>query len=209
MEGQAITVRLADISTHQLVRTLALRLPWWDSLLSMLKPMEILALTRATFFCVQLTVPELRVFMQWWRQVFTTVEFAHRSPSAVIVLGKDIIRLRSALRRWDYFDVAQLKLLLIVDENPGHEEWMVVWERRRDLLGSLSTTFVWDLDLSRLSGQQGVKTSVVFFSRYRGVSFDNAWSKALLGCTSQAWYVNVRNPEALVQQRVSDNFFEF
>jgi hypothetical protein len=209
MGGEAISLRLAVISSHQLVQILTCRLPVRNSLLSMLRPMEILGLIRATFFCIQLTEQDSQVFMRWWRQAFYTVEFAERGPSTVIVFGKDIFRLKSALERWDYFDVTQIKLLVIVDENPGHEDWTVVWKRRREVLRSVSTNFVWDLDISRLSGKQGVETSVVFFTRYRGVSFDNPWSKILLDCTSQAWYANLRNPDTLIQQTVSDACFEF
>ena len=116
----------------------------------MLRPMEILVLVRATFFCVRLTELELQVFMKWWRQAFYTVGFAEHNPSTVIVFGKDIFRLKSALERWDYFDITQIKLLLIVDENPGHEDWAVAWERRREVLRSVSTNFVWDLDPRRV-----------------------------------------------------------
>jgi hypothetical protein len=125
----------------------------------MLKPMEILALIRATFFCVRLTNSELKVFMTWWRQAFNTVKFAN----TVLVLGKDIFRLKYALKKWIYFDVTQIKLLVIVDENPGDEDWKVVWERRRDVLQSVSIKFVWDLDLNRLSGEPRIETNVVFF----------------------------------------------
>ena len=224
MESDA--VRIADISRNRLIDTLGPRFPVWKSLLTLLRPMDILALVRATFFCVSLTGQELQVYMKWWRQVFYTIAFVEHNPSKIIVFGKDIFRLKSTLKRWEYFDVTKMRLLIIVDESVD-EEWTVVWKRRREVFQSVSTPFVWDIDLSRISGRLLVEASVLFFTKYGAVSFelDALQSNDLLdrsgtfssiinrvaypdwGLEYKVWFVNLHYPDSLTQQTSTSAHF--
>ena len=217
MESKTTPIRLAAICSNPLVDIIMYKLPVQRSLLTILRPMEILALVRATFFCFRLTERELVVYMEWWRQAFYTIGFVERNPSTILVFSKDVLRLKSTLKRWDYFDITQIKLLVIVDESLVHEPWTVTWERRREVLRSVSTPFVWDVDLSILSGL--VNTSVVFFRKRVSFELDDLWLKNLLSTNSisckdtspflKADYVDLRHPDSVSQRTVSNARFAF
>jgi hypothetical protein len=61
MERNKISERLTAIHSNQLVGMLAYNLPVWKSILAMLTPMDILALVRASSFCIRPVEEETQI----------------------------------------------------------------------------------------------------------------------------------------------------
>ena len=101
------------VNDHQLVDILRYRVPIWKSLLSMLRPLDIVSLTRATHYCIRPTKEELMVYMPWWRQIFHNIGWVEQVETAIVV-GKDLIRLQGSIRHFTYLDTTQIKLLILV-----------------------------------------------------------------------------------------------
>jgi hypothetical protein len=81
----------------------------------MLRPMDIVALARATSFSLLPNGQDLYTYTRWWRQIFHNKKWTDLNRH-IKVIGKDLIRLISAIHRWDYFDTSAIKLLIIILE---------------------------------------------------------------------------------------------
>jgi hypothetical protein len=75
----------------------------------MLRPTDIISLARATMFCLRPIEQQINIYMQWWRQAFYNIKFVKKH--AVLVFGKDIDLLKTAIQRWDYIEANKIKLL--------------------------------------------------------------------------------------------------
>ena len=115
----------------------------------MLRPMDIVAVARATSFSLLPPEQDLYTYTRWWRQIFDNKTWA--DPNRRIkVIGKDLIRLISAIDEWDYFDTSEIKLLLIIQEEPfasiqedDAARLLVDTAWKALLLGSIDMSYMW------------------------------------------------------------------
>ena len=114
--------------------------PICQPLLNMLRPTDIISLARATMFCLRPIGRQMYIYMQWWRQTFDNIKFVE--SNSIYCFGKDIILLKSAIKRWDYIEankVELLKLLVLVKESASLNEAYIL---RNALLNSISTLYI-------------------------------------------------------------------
>jgi hypothetical protein len=152
-------------------------------LLRMLRPMDFVSLVRATNFYILLTHQDQPIYTRWWRQIFCNMRWASRNTHTTII-GKDLIRLISALHRWEYFDASEIKLLVVVREkssSPTIREGEVDDEARKGLKGSIDTSYMWAVNEYAIPERQ-VQMCVLFLTEpslaYVDLYF--LWSQALL-----------------------------
>ena len=110
-----LTSGLSIIYSNRLVDMLQIKPAVWKSLLSMLRPLDIISLARATNFCNQPPAKERHIYMLWWRQLFYHIKWIELARRDVFVVGPDLIRLQDAIKMWHYFDGSEIKLLVFVD----------------------------------------------------------------------------------------------
>lgn len=114
--GSLIGLICVNISTiFSVIRTnrlVALQNTPRKTLLSMLRPIDIVSLTRATIFCLRPTEPQVATYIQCWRQMLYNINFV--KMNLVSVLSKDLDQLRTSVNRWDYIEADRLKVVVQV-----------------------------------------------------------------------------------------------
>jgi len=157
MNNDALREKFAAIYTNQLV-TLRTT-PVWEPLLSLLTPINILSLARATAFSLPPTRRQMCIYMPWWRQIFYNLKFIQKN--VVYAFSKDIKLLKAATQRWDYIEADKVKLLVVVQETSIINERQVL---RSALMESVSTSYMWHTNQhTLLSQEQLVQTCIIFF----------------------------------------------
>jgi hypothetical protein len=108
-----LSAKLSTIHSNPLVTILRAKPSVWKALLTMLRPLDIISLARATTFCIRPTVKERQIFMTPWRQVFCHTRWTEPAGREVMVIGNDLAQLQEAIRLWSYFDGSEMKLLVL------------------------------------------------------------------------------------------------
>jgi hypothetical protein len=153
----------------------------FETLLGILRPMDIVSLTRATTFRTKPSEVQARKYLPWWREFFINLDWAETigttgttgtTGTRATFIGNDIQRLQEALDRWEYLPTIRMKLLVIVNG-----------PYKQSLLDALDTTFMWIcepdgiFDAGHFATQ--FQTAVVFQSR-NYIDLDLHWSRHLL-----------------------------
>jgi hypothetical protein len=152
-------------------------------LLSMLRPMDFVSLTRATNFNMLLNHQDQYTYTRWWRQIFCNMRWASRNTLTTII-GKDLIRLISALHKWEYFDASKIKLLAVVRRKSSSStirEGEVDDEAWKELGGSIDASYMWGVNQYCIPERQ-VQMCLLFLteSSLAYVDLYFLWSQALL-----------------------------
>jgi len=117
--------------------------PLRKRLLRMLRPMDIVAIRKATG--LQLTGMETNRYMVWWRQLFLDMKWADRLTlyhCTVTLIGNDLGRLNEAIRSMDYtFDASHLKILVVIRE-PNRVQRRV-YGNNHDILPAFDALTAW------------------------------------------------------------------
>jgi hypothetical protein len=183
MENATLSARLSVVGCNKWVHTMS-QAPIWNLLIDMLRPMDIVSLAIATKFHVRPTNEQMRFYMKWWRQVFYDMEWVEKNGREIVVISKDLVRLNCAIKRWDYFDITKMRLLVMVKET------LPVGERdiaRRALIASVDTPYMWSINTYqvRANRHRDIQTCVIFCNEeryhhnmYADLSF--SWGRSLL-----------------------------
>jgi hypothetical protein len=134
----------------------------------MLRPMDIVSLARATNFNLRPSRLEMK-YMEWWRQIFHDTGWVEQNESRITIIGKDLIRLKNAIARWDYFDATEIKLLVVVQETLPRDGRR---EARSALLTSIDTSYMAGINQRQIYHFHIVQTIIIF---YEGGEFHNNW----------------------------------
>jgi hypothetical protein len=192
MENDTLSARLSVLACYQPVYTMRIHLVW-NVLIAFLRPMDIVSLAIATMFLVRPRDDQRTFYMKWWRQIFYNMKWVGNIRREIVIIGKGLAELNSAIQRWDYFDTTKMKLLVIEKETirlPRRDE------ARRALLASIETHYMWGVNryqvrISRYCGRD-IQICVIFFNNdlvpnpdvytrtamYADLSF--SWGRSLL-----------------------------
>lgn len=158
-------------------------------LLKMLRPMEIVALGIATSFSLRPSKKDLYRYTRWWRQTFRKNILADQNRH-IKVIGKDLNRLTSAIRRWDYFDPTAIKLLVFVRVEPDD-----LIHRGDSLIQSIDVSYICGTDQCYVP-EQDVQVCVCVMSNpslaYIDLYF--LWARALLETIEAVQPLNMVDP---------------
>jgi hypothetical protein len=138
----------------------------------MLRPTDIISLARATMFCLRPIKQQINIYMQWWRQVFYNIKFVKKH--AVLVFGKDIDLLQTAIQRWDYIEANKIKLLVPVKETTPLNEVLIL---RNALVESIGTSYMWHTSNHNLLSQDPPVQTCIIFGIDIDAKLDVVWSK--------------------------------
>lgn len=176
---------MADTDTLSRLIDTFLRAPEFrDTLMSMLRPMDIVRLVAASG--IRTTLGERKRYMAVWRQIcfdMRWVSALKERNSSVTIVGNELRRLHSALRCGDHtFNIDQLHLIIVVGgtgENRSLEQELRIAE-------SFDTTVRWhDIRAPRLpvfnvdQRPTDVQTSIFSHTRNSWMSFDDTWAEVL------------------------------
>lgn len=132
----SLSAKLLTIHRNHLVDTLQ-NPRVWKSLLPMLRPLDIISLARATFFCVQPGEDDRLSYLIWWRQILYSKTWVEQPGIEAVVVGKDLHTLHYALQVWGYFDLRTIRVLLLVKEET------CIPEVRRAIAESIDSSYAW------------------------------------------------------------------
>jgi hypothetical protein len=215
MDKHTLSEKLAAMSGHRLI-TIKYT-PVWEQLLAMLRPTDIVSLTRATLFCLRPTEQQINKYMLWWRQTFYSLKFVDKN--AIYCLGKGLHLLKTAIQRWECIEASKIKLLVLVKNTAPLNEASVL---QNTLFESLDTPYMWHTNPSNLSEQdQPVQTCIIFSANTISLHIDSNWSTELcLGevrlrqrqvrpgsSTLHTYFTDLRRPSFV--NRVDNNNFGF
>lgn len=108
--------RFCTLNEHLLMSLLHfdVHAPILRTVLEILRPMEIVALSRATFFRIKPSAQQAEIYMKWWREIFWNVDWIRETGDNVTFIGKHITRVHEGLRKWQYIQTGKMKVLVIV-----------------------------------------------------------------------------------------------
>lgn len=128
---------------HGLVHLLNSIYPIRRRLLLMLRPMDIVALVKATG--IQMTDDECHKHMVLWKQFFfnmTWVEELAKIHCTVTIIGQNVGRLHTAITTWDHtLDATNLKFAVAIGEKESTETRP--YARSQELLAAFDATTSW------------------------------------------------------------------
>jgi hypothetical protein len=99
-----------------------------------------------------------------------------QNKSKITIISKDIIKLSFAIKRWDYFNTMEMKLLVVVKETLPVDERDEV---RTALIASVDTPLMWSINHCYVPSQ-AVETCIIFFTGLTYVDLGLLWAKGLL-----------------------------
>ena len=219
--SEALQEKLRVVDSNTLVNSMKRAQPVWESLLGMLRPMDIVSLARATQFRLQPTEAQ-RIFMAWWRQLFQNMKWIDKFPNItippylgherfdtcpIVVIGKDLKRLNYAITKWDYFDVKEIRLLVVVYDR----HLRVGWDNAiRALLESIETSYMWGNNKLQVQVRADLVQTCVIFNEHSFVDLCRSWEKSLLERhidnsiprlpSFTIWYTKLRMPNFVIDQ---------
>jgi hypothetical protein len=186
MENDILSAKLSVLACYQPVHTMRIHLIW-SVLIDMLRPMDIVSLAIATMFLVR-PRDDQRAYLRWWRQIFYNMKWVGNIRRDVLIIGKDLVKLNSAIERRDYFDTTKMKLLVMEKERnhlPRRDE------ARRALLASIETPYMWSVNMhqvriSRYCGRD-IQICVIFFNNDLVPNADMFTHTAMYADLSFSW----------------------
>jgi hypothetical protein len=186
--SEELQEKLRVLHSNTLVNSMMRVNPVWESLLGMLRPMDIVSLARATQFRLK---PTQAHCMAWWRQVFYNMNWIDKFPNIsipahlddygfdtcpIMVIGKDLNRLNCAITKWHYFDAKDIRLLVVV-----YGQVQVGWDDAvRALVASIETSYVWGRNKLQVQVRADLVQTCVLLNGYSFFDLCRSWEKSLL-----------------------------
>ena len=148
-----LSARLTALDSNRLVSVMRYTSPIWLSLLNILRPMDIISLAIATTFRIQPTKRQKQIYMKWWRQIFYNMKWVEQNERRVTIIGKDLAKFKDAMQKWHYFNIKELKLLVVIGRTPTAELRLLFQSGFRGLdlekdQGQIAITESVDVDIS-------------------------------------------------------------
>ena len=108
---------LSIIYGNRLVDILQIKPAVQKPLLSMLRPLDIISLARATNFCNQPPAKERYIYILQWRQLFYHIKQIKLARRDIFVVGLDLIQLQGTIKIQHYFNGLEIKLLVLIKDH--------------------------------------------------------------------------------------------
>lgn len=163
--------------------------PVWDSLLSMLRLMDIISLINATKHRLHFTQDQIQHYIKWQRQIFYDIKWVNRfvniTARQIVIISKDLNRLNRAIESWDYFNTKEMKLLVVIKENLPDSERD---EAMAALLTSIDSPYMYGINKDQVQLQVTLVQTCIIYRQSNSYICDVdlciSWAKSLLELTS-------------------------
>jgi hypothetical protein len=168
-----------------LAQTIRQLLPFRDELMSMLRPMDLISLIRASG--MPITKAERTKYLALWRQIFFDMQWVavlKERNCTITVIGNDMRRLHTALARGDSaLDTSTLKIVVVIGETQESRSY----QHSRYIIQSFDGTVAWheipaDAGGSSLKiDQNATEIQVCVLSALRGscTDLDHTWTSII------------------------------
>ncbi|KAH6666360.1 hypothetical protein B0J14DRAFT_659983 [Halenospora varia] len=171
---------LSVLDTHLLMSLVNSNTPVFDTLMSMLRPMDIVSLALATSFRVRPPRGQIQFYMKWWKQVFYDMRWVEHNGSKITIIGRDLARLKNSLKTWTYDSQATF-LLVVVQETLLTEGTRD--DRRQGLVQSIDTDipYAWTSTEHQVRAfEEPIQMCVFFLENNLFIDLDWTWLYKLL-----------------------------
>jgi hypothetical protein len=172
---------LVALNNNSMIWFLNGNMPIFDTVMIMLKPLDIISLALATYNRVRPSRGMSHIYMKWWRQIFHNMRWAEQNGRKITIIGKNLARLQECLKSWTYDKTAQrLDLVVVVQET------LLTWdpdEKRQGLLQSIDEEIPYaSTDTERLVRrfETPIQMCVIFLEDNICIDLDWTWLDKLL-----------------------------